>query len=350
MTDLNALIDPTKMSVSKIVRGFLKGDFYVDDSFQRRLVWGEKQKVRLIETILIGYPIPEIYIHQMPTDTESGDQQFSIVDGQQRINCIAQFVSDEWPIKSTHLDDANKLSTFSNKKWSELDSEYKSKIYDYTFSCRIIPPLIQTSDVRKVFKRLNETDRSLNPQEIRHAEFDGKFIKLSESLADLDFWRRWSIFSERNVRRMADVEFTTSLLSFEKNGIISDSQTSVNTLYDLYNDSYPSEKLDRITVIRKLDRISRFFEMSKIVLNFFAKPVHLFTLYTIIYKIDDLGYEFESLIKVMEKFILWNETHKTSSLIANYKKGSEQRTRSKVSRDLRRDSLLTFISHHISLV
>ena len=61
---------------------------YVDDSFQRRYVWHEKHKIKLIETILLGYAIPEIYVWDVTTDPDTGDTKRSIVDGQQRYRFI----------------------------------------------------------------------------------------------------------------------------------------------------------------------------------------------------------------------------------------------------------------------
>ena len=52
---------------------YMRGNLYVDNSFQRRYVWLKKHQIKLIETILMGYVIPEIYIWETGTDPSTGD-------------------------------------------------------------------------------------------------------------------------------------------------------------------------------------------------------------------------------------------------------------------------------------
>lgn len=342
MATANETIQSSRLSVAKLVEGFRDGSYYVDDSFQRRLVWGEKQKVRLIETVLMGYPIPEIYIHQQPTDPKTGKQRFSIVDGQQRISSLSQFVSNEWMLKSTYLDIANRSSDYADDEWTNLSTSQKSIVYDYMLNVRIIPPSIQTEEIRKIFKRLNETDRSLNPQEIRHAEFTGKFLKLAEKIADLAFWENWEVFSDRSIRRMADVEFATSLLSYVKNGVVTDTAANINHLYDLYNDSYPGIRSDEKKIKDTLDMIEYLFENSEEIAEFFNKTVHLYTLFVIL---DQSGFvpNKRGMINRLKEFIAANEAERKIKTILDYRRGSEQRTRSKTSREQRHEALLSFL-------
>ena len=77
---------------------------YVDDSFQRRYVWHEKHKIKLIETILLGYAIPEIYVWDVTTDPDTGDTKRSIVDGQQRIGALFSFINNEFKLKKTVIE------------------------------------------------------------------------------------------------------------------------------------------------------------------------------------------------------------------------------------------------------
>lgn len=342
MTSANELIQSTRVSITKIVKSFQLGTYFVDETFQRRLVWGPKQKVRLIETVLIGYPIPEIYIHRQATDPKTGDEKFSIVDGQQRISTMTQFISGEWNLEKKFLDVANRESDFADLKWEGLTDIRKGQIYDYMLNVREIPSSIAIDEIRRVFKRLNETDRSLNPQEIRHAEFTGKFVQFAEKLADEDFWSDWEVFSDRQIRRMADVEFTTSLVSYLKNGVISDSAATVNKLYDTYNDSYPGIRTDQRIFRDTLSKVDYLFDKNDDVAAFFSKTVHLYTLFVLL---DQHGFV-PSKIKMverLEKFVAANNAAKKSKTILEYRRGSEQRTRSKVSREIRHEALLEFL-------
>ena len=103
MTSLNEAINSKRENVTSVIKKMKDGDYFVDQSFQRKLIWTESQKVRLIETILMGYPMPEIYLWAQKSDPDSGNQLFSIVDGQQRLTSIRQFIAGEWALKKAAM-------------------------------------------------------------------------------------------------------------------------------------------------------------------------------------------------------------------------------------------------------
>lgn len=340
--NVNALIESSRYNVANIVRLYDNNELYVDDTFQRRLVWGEKQKVKLIETILMGYPIPEIHLHAQEMDAEARVARSSIVDGQQRITCLVQYLTNEWHLDRKFLDDDNKHTEFAGKTWSELTTAYKRVVLDYYFNCRIIDSSVPLSEVRKVFLRINETDKSLNPQEFRHAKFDGLFITLSEELANFDFFTKHDVFSKNDIRRMVDVEFTTSLLGYLRSGIVSDTAANINKLYDLYNEGYEERETDRRVITERLEKIDGIFGQNAIISDIFSKPVHLYTLFT---SMDVIGSDRPNdwYGKMLYQFVLEYKKGSESKLLERYRRGAEQRTRSKGSRDLRGDTLIAFI-------
>jgi hypothetical protein len=350
MATLNEIIKPSHHAITDVVKSFRDGSYAVDDRYQRRLVWTPKQKVRLIETILMGYPMPEIYLHQLKADAETGEQIFSIVDGQQRITTIVQFVSNEWKLGSAFLNKENRTSAFANVDWDGLASDLKEKLWGYTISSRIIPPQVTYDQIKTMFTRLNESDKSLNPQELRHAEFSGKIIKLAERLSNIEFWEKWSVFTPNDVRRMADVEFATSLISFLRNGVVSDTTESINHLYDMFNTEYEFEKSDEDEIKKRLNMIDTIFSEDERVSKFFSKPVHLYTLFTALdpvffSKEIDLSDMCEALHAFVDDYETSYADDEIKSVVAeNYRKGAVQRTRSRTSRLLRGDALLDFIT------
>lgn len=347
MATLNSTIKPGHHPLSDIARLYRSELYVVDDSFQRRLVWTPKQKVRLIETVLMGYPMPEIYLHQMEADAE-GRQIFSIVDGQQRITTVVQFVSNEWNLDAKFLDKSNQEMPYANCAWADLPDQMKKAFWAYTVNSRIIPPEVTADQIRTIFRRLNESDKSLNPQELRHAEFSGRVIKLAEQIADLSFWSDWGIFTPNNIRRMADVELATSLISYCRNGIITDSAEAINALYDLFNDKYPMESVDRARIRGLLKLLGDIFDRDDAVAEFYGKPIHIYTLMTV-FDDGDIKTKFiKKLTDALRKFAdsyggKRKSASKTASLLEDYRSGSVQRTRSRGSRLLRHDALLAFL-------
>ena len=73
------------------------GDLQMKPPFQRNPVWTHPQKSYLIDTILNGYPVPEIYMQEFVDET--GNEQHIIIDGQQRTRACLEFIEGGFPIK-----------------------------------------------------------------------------------------------------------------------------------------------------------------------------------------------------------------------------------------------------------
>ena len=340
---INNLIHSYHSTVNDIVTKMNETTFFVDDTFQRRLVWTERQKVRLIESLLTNYPIPEIYLWARPTEVETGRQTFSIVDGQQRMTTIQQYVANEFPIKSAYLDTVNATKDFAGKYWRDLSDEDKRTIWDYKFNVRRIPNEIDHDKIRIIFRRLNETDRSLNPQELRHAEFNGEFIKAAKHIADLEFWRKWQIFRQSQIRRMGDIEFASSMLIFLNLGIVTDDSESINHIYNTYNDQYESKASDIEDVKGFLGYYDSLLEHHP-ELKFFNKTVHLYTLFAVMNILRISGYDLDDGIPKLKEFVASYTANEPNPLLLAYREGAASRTRSKSSRERRVDSLMEWIN------
>ncbi|PSV18163.1 hypothetical protein C0W59_02695 [Photobacterium kishitanii] len=345
---INERIQTTRPTISNLVSELRSESYFVDNSFQRRLVWVEKQKVRLIETILIGYPMPEFYIWQQAVDSETGKQQHSIVDGQQRMSTIVQFVGGEWCLKSNFLDD--KDADYSGKYWTELSKEDKDKIWNYVVNVRTIPSDVNRDGITMLFKRLNETDKSLNPQEIRNAEFNGLFLQVSEEVANnkiLQSWdKKWNLFSENERRRMADITFASSLLIYHRSGISNDTPANINKMYDLYNDIYEKKDVDLRVTNEIFNDIDFMFSESDEIASFFTSIVHLYTLFVTIDYLKHQKFDVKVMIPKLLNFIELYKSGNTdiSPLIVDYKSASQESTRSKKSREKRVESLVDWIT------
>lgn len=282
---ISDLIKNETQTIKWIKDEFEKGNLFVDNSFQRRYVWLKKHQVCLIETILMGYVIPEIYIWEVDTDAETGDTKYSIVDGQQRIGAIVSYINDDFNLSEKYLSD--KKSSYAGKKFSELSSEEKRNIWSYSLSFRRIVNSVNKDDIKKIFLRLNLTDKSLNPQELRNAEYDGLFLQNAISIANLDFWSKYNIFNSDDLRRMGDVEFISSILIFLRKGIESEiSQEAINEVYDLYNEEYEQANEDKKIVMNILSCLECIVnkDVTGKILSYIKKKTHLYTMIVVIYK------------------------------------------------------------------
>ncbi len=333
--NLNEIIQSDRKPVQEIVSRKREKKYFVDDSFQRKLVWTEKQKVRLIETILMNYPMPEIYIWAQEPDPESGEQNHSIVDGQQRITALEQFVSNEWPLKTSHLNPEHADESYACKFWKDLSDEQKKTIWGYYLNVRIIPNSVTKEQIQSVFRRLNETDRSLNPQELRNAEFNGEFITAAEEITNLSFWRKWNVFLDSQVRRMRDIEFASELLIFLRKGIVTDDARSINSMYDSYNDIYKEREEDIETVKLFLDFLDKTLEERKVLQKMFTRANDIYSLFCLFVSKKIEGKSLEEYIDKLCEFAMAYTNEKDHPLIGQYTEGVSSRTRSKSNREKR---------------
>lgn len=338
MVLINPVVQPSRKPITELVGNLQEGAYYVDNSFQRKLVWTDKQKVRLIETILMNYPIPEIYIWDQGADPTTGKQRHSIVDGQQRLSTLRQFISNEFLLKPHFLNQENVSEGYAGKYWKDLRDEDKKTIWEYLFNVRTIPNQISLDEIRAVFMRLNETDKSLNPQELRNAEFNGAFIEAAEEIAGIGFWRKWNIFNEAQIRRMIDIEFTSSLLIFLRNGIVSDTASSINEAYDIFNDNYEYRQKDIDTVSAFLDFLDALLQKHPQLQEMFTTPNNIYSLFAVYIKNQDNGLVQKNTDKLLTFIAAYSEKldHKA---IHDYREGSSSRTRSKSNREKRVFSL-----------
>lgn len=264
-----------------------KGLLEVDNSFQRHYVWTLKNQVQLIESILLGYPIPEIYLWNTGTDEDTGDTKYSIIDGQQRCGAIFQFIANTFKLKENHLDsNSTKFTVVKNRHFKDLEKEEKKALWAYIFSVRLVRSQVDRDSIVKMFLRLNSNNMTLNPQELRNAEFEGEFMTLASTLADLDFWEENKIFGVADRRRMRDISFIGTLLVFMKKGISEDiSNANLNQIYDLYNDEYPDKGKDQEKFESILSSIQEIINSNSERMKFLRRQVHMYTLFTVIYDI-----------------------------------------------------------------
>jgi len=339
---LNDVIQPTRPTVADLVERLRTKDLYVDNSFQRRLVWTEKQKVRLIETILIGFPMPEIYLWQQPADIDTGKQKQSIVDGQQRLTTLSQYVANEWPLKTNSLDFSER--EYAGLYWRDLPAAMKQGFWDYVITARTIPSDVTAEQITSIFRRLNETDRSLNPQELRNAEFNGEFIRAAEKVADLEAFGKLNMFTDSQIRRMLDIQFASSLLIFLRRGMIEESLSSVNETYDMYNDNYDEADRDIAQLTRFFDGLNIVYFLSERVKSFFSRQVHLYTLFCLDQALTERKIDKSTVWTKLDAFVeAYERNDGTDDLVEKYRDGASSRTRSRSNRTARLSALSKWV-------
>lgn len=272
----------TRKSIKDISTMFADGTLLVDNTYQRRSVWSEKDKVRLVETILLKLVIPVLFFWKAETDPETGKSITHIVDGQQRINAIASFIDNEFKLKPQFLLDKTAKERFGNKYFKDLDQEDKRAFWNYQLMVIDIDPEATREDIITMFNRLNLTDYNLNDQEKRNS-VSGEFASLARELSELSIWDERHLFTAPDVRRMKDVEFCASLVLLHRKGIIDQTdQSALNSAYEELQTGYTDAASDKQAVINAINIVAEFF-VSDEVTKFLKKKTQLYTLFSVVF-------------------------------------------------------------------
>ena len=184
-----------------------EGNLVLQPGFQRRRVWSDRQKSNLIESILLELPVPEIYM-QIKTAPD-GRSEYIVVDGQQRISTILEFIGvNRRPFELGYLEND---SVWDGYTFDQLNDEQKTVFYGHSMAIRYLQDA-EDYEIEDLFRRLNKYVTPLNAQELRNATFRGPFLKLSEAIAEDPFWSENRLATPGDIRRMRDIEFVSDLL------------------------------------------------------------------------------------------------------------------------------------------
>jgi hypothetical protein len=246
----------------------------VRPDYQRNAVWSDVSKIMLIDTILKNIPIPKIYL-----DAQIKDQNTYriVIDGQQRILAILDYLNDEFGLNEPYE------GKFKDLKFSDLDEVTQNKFLSYKLDMNEI---INASEVtiREIYHRVNRYTIPLNKQEMRRADYPGKFLNLAEELAGEGYFEENRIFTLVASKRMGDVEFISELLVMLLSGI-QDKQKELDNYYLKYSKWDESEmngiKERFLKVIIELELIfdPQIFNISK---TRFRQKADFYSLFSVI--------------------------------------------------------------------
>lgn len=198
----------------------------LDPPYQRRSVWNQEYKDYFIDTILLGYPCPAIFLYE--EINPDGTQKYSVVDGKQRLSTVFLFAQGEFPVG-----DEARETRLRQKYFGDFDDDTKRRFWSYAFSVEYLPSANENI-INDVFDRINRNTSRLTRQELRHARFAGRFIKSSEELAE---WmlrqlpQNFPNLAARSYRQMKDVELVAQLLLLLEVGPRSYSQDDLDEAF-----------------------------------------------------------------------------------------------------------------------
>ena len=271
-----------RKTINEITRMFNEKTLIVDDTYQRRSVWSEKDKVRLIETVLLSLIMPPLFFWKAQTDPDTGESITHIVDGQQRIKAIYSFVSNEFRLKPQYLLDSTIRDQYANNAFEDFDSSVKKSFWNYQLMIIEIDQRATRTDIIRMFNRLNLTDYNLNDQEKRNS-MSGEFAVLARELSENEIWEKYRLFTNADVRRMKDVEFCATIVLLSRKGIIDQTdQSALNQAYEDLQVGYKDAEQDKEAVNSAINTLAAFFATTEIE-KFLRRKAQLYTLFSVIF-------------------------------------------------------------------
>jgi hypothetical protein len=247
----------TSMTVADYCNALHRREIVVNREYQRSdKVWPDIAKSFLIETLVLGYPMPKLSLHQV-TDVRTRTTVKEIVDGQQRSTAILQFFDDE-----LRLSGSLETGDIAGRRFSQLDDADQAKFLNYGLSVDLFVG-VQPEEVREVFRRINSYTVPANPEEQRHASFQGEFKWFIYRLA-----RQYDsavvdmgLFTEKQIVRMNDTKLLAEIIHALLHGITTTNKRSLDALYRSRDAEFPETDQIRAQLEGALDMLMGLHEI-----------------------------------------------------------------------------------------
>jgi hypothetical protein len=259
----------TKPTIATLYNEIDAGLLVLAPDFQRRFVWTQPHQEQFLDTILQGYPFPEIYVSTGEVDISKMRTIRYVIDGQQRLTTIRNYIDGSFD---------KPLNTI--KPYAELTDDEKADLLSYEVVVRDLGK-INSDTVREIFRRINLTKFKLDNIEIHNAIYDGAYISVAKDILDGTDLSIFGVFRESEFSQMADLHFILLVMSTIEAGGYFSQDAEVEPMIENFNEEFPrgseykSKVINTLETIQKLDipKDSMWFRKS----NFFTMVVELST-------------------------------------------------------------------------
>lgn len=215
------------MSVSELVAMYRDSELDLHPEFQRFFRWSPEQKSRLVESLLLGIPVPPVFV------SERVDGKWDVIDGLQRLSTIFEFMGelrkengDLYP--ELTLTKSHYLTELEGKKWSDEDPEIaipdpaKIRIKRARLDVNIVKSTSDEEVKYEVFQRLNTGGSLATDQEVRNCLLvmtNRAYFSWVKSLSEYEAFRGCLSLSDRALEEAFDMELVLRFVTFTRKTI-----------------------------------------------------------------------------------------------------------------------------------
>jgi hypothetical protein len=189
-------VESIDLSIRELISMLKVGEIQRSPSYQRKFRWKAEDESRLIESLFLGIPVPNIFV------ATNADGSWELVDGLQRVSTVMHFVLDDSVVEdvpllaeigkteSLRLTELPKLNSFKDKRFTDLPKPLQLLFLKRQFRITSLSDKSDFSARFDLFERLNRGGISLSPQEVRDCVYRGDLIDLLGELAATDDFRK----------------------------------------------------------------------------------------------------------------------------------------------------------------
>lgn len=262
---------PSDLTLSVLAEMWENDDIIIPE-FQRNFVWNMKQSSLLIESFLLGLPVPQVFFY-----VDEGNKSI-VIDGQQRILSVVYFFEGYFGSESIHgkrqvfrLKGLDEDSPYANKKFVDLDEAAQRKLKGAVLraiNIRQLSPKGENTSMYHIFERLNTGGTPLRPQEIRNCVFRGELVRILKQLNEDKNWRK--ILGKQTFdKHQKDIELILRVFSLSKSW-----QGYSKPMKEFLNRAMQAEKAGKSNRVKRFEE--QFSKATKLVIDKLGnKPFHV---------------------------------------------------------------------------
>ncbi|CAH2914670.1 MAG: hypothetical protein CPSOU_2539 [uncultured Paraburkholderia sp.] len=202
----DAVVMNADWTIETIDNQIRKGNIDLQPTFQRRAAWDDTRKSRLIESIIVGMPVPNIVL----AENKSHRGRFIVIDGKQRLVSINEFLAGGYRLKGLDM-----RADLNDKHYDDLPANDKESLDNSTIRATVIKNWSDDDFLYATFYRLNSGSLPLSPQELRKALVGNKLLDSIETylVQSVTFHQ---VFGQGLDKRMRDSELVLRFLAFDR--------------------------------------------------------------------------------------------------------------------------------------
>jgi len=262
--DYNTIEYPIEVIVDKYLNGINddSNEIFIPD-YQREMAWDEVRQSKFIESILLGLPIPYIYVAdisgQEENYSETKDGRLEIIDGTQRLRTLVNFLNNE-----LQLENLEKLKKLEGFRFSDLNIARQRRFKRTTLRVIQLSEEADEEARRDLFERINTGSVELNEMEKRRGIIRGAFLNAIDELEKLERFINLCAFTEPSIRRVEPQEFVLRFFAFLNNYQEFNKYENITEFLDKYLET--TNRIDQNTLqsmknefYSMLDFVERYF-------------------------------------------------------------------------------------------